>query len=155
MELVDYQYLEQVPFSKWTFALSDSLVRQIQQKLRKQREHVITLQPPSFYKIKHNINNDAKKKPNLLPDVIIRIPLFLRSSRDSIWCWLPPSPHSGNLPILSSSQNGRICSPGGVFSPYPHRYSPPTEQPTPLRDTTADTKRCFSSYTFSVLSSWI
>lgn len=62
MELVDYQYLEQVPFSKWTFALSDSLVRQIQQKLRKQREHVITLHPPSFYKIKHNINNDAKKK---------------------------------------------------------------------------------------------
>lgn len=141
MELVDYQYLEQVSFSKWTF-LSVSLVRQTQQKLRKHREQVITLHPPSFYKIKHTtINYDAKK--NSLQDVIIRksIPLFLRSSKDSIWCWLPPSPHSVNLQILSSSQNGRICSPGGVFSPYPHRYSRPTEQPTPLRHTTAHTSQ--------------
>lgn len=83
------------------------------------------------------------QKKSSSQDVIIRksIPLFLRSSRGNIWCWLPPSPHSGDLPILGSSQNGRIGSPGGVFSPYPHWYSPPTEQPTPLRDTTAHTSQ--------------
>lgn len=61
MNFVDYYYKEQVPLTKWLPILGGILVRQTQQKTWQQREHVIKLHPPFFYKTKH-------KKMNITPE---------------------------------------------------------------------------------------